>query len=495
MSDNEITHADAYAQAVQNMDALAKKTDAYYSEATGIGTADYDRLKTLRQRRESQIADDELETYYIDSDLAATTVDRLVEDALRQGYEVEFDEDNPDLQEEIVSWAEKKYKVIAELSQARKWARLFGGSGVFYGADNQELLSEPLEPGAQINYLRAYGRSDMDTALWYDRDEDFITGKYGKPSVYRVTTNGGHSTHTATIHESRFAICMGLITTRRRYMERNGWGDSVLNRVLEVLKRFDGAWLATMQLLTDSSVPVYYVKELMSLLESGNLDALITRMRAIDQQKSNLKAIVMDAEGEKYERVAAQLTDVAQVLQIGMIRIASAAQMPVSVLFGQAPSGLNANQEADTRNWYDRVNYERVHHLGPELEAILIMLLSQPDSPTKGRIPEGFKVVFPSIWQSDPVQQATIYQMNATADGIYMANQALSPEEVTIHRSAAANGAFGFPPVDTKSRQDIMKATKDPRDLFREPIDPMADPTPKSKDETKAPSNSVSKKK
>lgn len=451
---------------VENLSRLLdaqQREDYWLNTSTGIGTA-YDRHRNMTQAKAQQITDQELEAYYIDNDIAATVVDRVPEEAMRQGYTVNFDGIEPGQAEAIVKWGESTYNILQHILQARKWARLFGGGAVFMAADNGQELVEPLEPGYDVKYLRPFSRTDLETALWYDDDEDVLTEKFGMPSVYTTTMRTGSAHYRADIHESRFHVFPGVLTTQVRFQENKGWGDSVLTRVIDVLKRFDGSWISVMALLIDSSVPIYKLKDLMSLLESGQLDALIARFRLIDAQKNNMRAVLLDADGESYERVPAEMTDMSSVLQNTMIRMSAAAKLPVSILFGQAPAGLNASPEGDLRNFYDRVDVERKEAVGPSLLHIYTMLLAQKGSPTGGKVPEDLTINFPSLWQTDPVQGATLYQMRATADGIYIANQVVSPEEVAIARSATAE-PFGFPTIDIETRKEILEMLNNPEGL------------------------------
>lgn len=468
-------------------DGLAKIVDYWTNTNTGIGSTTYDRHRNMRQVASVALPDVELETYYVENDIAATVVDRVVLDAMRQGYGVNFEGIGAGQSEEIVRWAESQYKLGSNIVKARQWGRLYGGAGLFIASDNGKELTEPLTPGFKIELLRPYAKPDLDVALWYDDRDDLLTPKFGRPAVFRARARSGGAGYFHTnIHESRFQLFFGIETTTQRFIEQRGWGDSVLMRVIDVLKRFDGSWISIMQLLTDASVPVYKIKELMELLGSGNLDTLMDRLRTIDIQKNNNRPILLDADGESYERVPAQFTEVANILQNAMIRLSAAAQMPVSILFGQAPAGLNATPEGDLRNWYDRVGAERRECLGPALVDVLKLLLAQSDSPTKGKVPDHLEIIWPSLWQSDPVQQATLYQMVATADGIYMANQVLKAEEVAVARAATAS-TFGFPQgINVELRKEILEQLETPEDLVATPNAPATNGLP---DAGKPPSN------
>lgn len=457
----------------RTVDGLARvldglqKSDSWKNTSTGIGNGLYDKHYNMEAVLNARPSDSELEALYLENDLASKIVDRKIDEGLRQGYSLSFDGADNQQEDDIVRWGESRYKIKDTVSQAAKWSALFGGSGIFYGIDDGQELAEPLQDTfSEVKFLRVHPRTELETQIWYNEDADIETNMFGLPAVFKTSIpTGGGGIFLNDIHESRFHIVQGILTTRRRFIENNGWGDSVLGRVRDVLKRFDGSWISIMNLLADASVGVYKIKELMSLLESDQIDALIARFQLIDAQKNNMRSIMLDADGEEYERIRAELTDVASVMQNGMIRVAAAAGQPVSILFGQAPAGLNASPEGDLRNFYDAVDEVRKDDLGPAILEIYKKILMQKDSPTRGKVPENLSVTFPSLWQADPIQAASLYQQIATGDGIYLSNQVYSPEEVAVHRSATSQ-VFGFPKINVEWRQKAVELL-DPSQLLR----------------------------
>ncbi len=135
-----------------NMARNIQKLDSWYSATTGAGTDMYDKFTDYRFRRKEQGLDQsELENMYIESDLAAVVVDRVVDDALRQGYTLKSTDDEYDdeILGEIVKWAEDKYGVTEVTTEARKWARLYGGGGVFVGANGSQ--ASPIKLGTKVH--------------------------------------------------------------------------------------------------------------------------------------------------------------------------------------------------------------------------------------------------------------------------------------------------------------------------------------------------------
>ena len=61
----------------------------------------------------------------------------------------------------------------------------------------------------------------------------------------------------------------------------------------------------------------------------------------------------------------------------GVNRLAQAARIPVTVLVGQAPAGLNATGAADLETWYQECEAWRETTLTPALRQVLRVLLAE----------------------------------------------------------------------------------------------------------------------
>ena len=145
------------ARMVQNM-------DAFISSLTGAGYSD-DKFTSYSFWATNDLDDQTLENLYTDHDIAATIVDRIVRDALRSGYELDWPGASDQQRREVVDWAESTYSLTQEVEQARIYSRLYGGGGVFIGTDG--ALSGLAIQGAPIRFLRAVSSRDLKGDLFY----------------------------------------------------------------------------------------------------------------------------------------------------------------------------------------------------------------------------------------------------------------------------------------------------------------------------------------
>jgi phage-related protein (TIGR01555 family) len=133
-----------------------------------------------------------------------------------------------------------------------------------------------------------------------------------------------------------------------------------------------------------------------------------------------------------------------------MLRLAAAARLPVSLLMGQAPAGMNATGESDIRFFYDQVRAEQ-EALKPKLER-LIKIISANDNAK-------VSIEFPALWQMTDREKAELRRMEAETDRIYLQEGVLLPEEVAIKRFSGGEYA-----IDLTSRAELAHSERNNED-------------------------------
>lgn len=483
MNEKETTQLVGTALKLANMRSAVAVMDGWVNKTTGYGIQGFDKTTDFDFNRRNFLDREKLEALYTDNDLVGTIVDRPVDDALRQGYGLDFDgaSEDPEKVHDIIMWAETTYDVTQELVFALRAARLFGGGGVVYGIDDGRDLEEPAREKSPIMFLRSVDKPEFYALYW---NADPSQQDFGTPATYSWTIPSyvpgrpGEKTQPkqVLVDESRVEPFYGVLSTKRNWIEQRGWGDSVLRRVIDVLTKFDTAWGSIMTLLQDASQGVYKIKGLEEALTSDNIELLQERFQLINLGKSAFKAIALDADGEEYTRIATPLTEMSDVIEKAMLRVASAARMPVTILFGDSPSGIVGEGGGETRNYYDTVKTRQTFDIGPALTRIYTRLLAQPGSPTGGVVPKNLKVWFPSLWQMTPKEEAALYQMQAQADASNVNARILSPEEIAIHR-AHQTTPHGFPRINIDQRRELLEMQRE-AGVMLGPVEPMepADP-------------------
>lgn len=418
---------------LRKLASAVERVDGWANVITGVGTAlgrkgrgsyDYQGAERLGEGM--------LEELYHSDAYAARICEAVPKQALRRSFDVKV---NDATTQTAINDAITRLHVTPRLREAWTWARVFGGGAVLLGCDDGRDPSEPIDETALRRVL--FVTSVTARELWPERWElDPLNERFGEPVIYRLTrVGGGGGMDTSRVHHSRLVRFEGLPTTRSRRITLKGWGESYLQRAHDLLVEWNGAHAAVNDLVQQSSIGVFKMKDLMSMVASDPEGLLAKRMEAMDLARSVARSILLDAEGEAYERVeVGALTGLPDLLDRYSLRLAGALEMPVSILLGREPAGLNATGEADTRAWYDAIDAERETVLKPAVERIVKLLLLSRQGPTSAQVPDGWSIEFPPLWQPTESETATLRKTVADTDAVYLQNGVVTPEEVAKSR-------------------------------------------------------------
>lgn len=351
-------------------------------------------------------------------------------------------EDGREMAEALMAqWEE--LKGLDRFTEALEYARAYGGAGIILGADDgSSNLRKPLNEDniKSVKWLNVLTRTELYPISYYN---DPMAPKYGEPEVYRIqpdstTWNSEKPTPEAMskmveIHESRLILFYGNRTSRRHVLNEQGWGDSVFVRVQDVLRDFDMSWAGAGILLHDFAQAIFKIKGLAEAMAGNEDDLIRERIQMLDYGRSVARAAVLDAE-EDFERKTTNMTGYPEMLEKFSLRLAAAADMPVSLLMGQAPAGLNATGDSDIRFFYDRVKARQNKVLKPALERLFRLMMLAKEGPCEGVEPEQWSIKFNPLWQQTDKEQADTRLAVANTDKIYIDAGVLTPEEVAASR-------------------------------------------------------------
>lgn len=471
------------------------KVDSFVNWWTGLG----DETRDKRLGAETtvyEITQSDAEDLYRGDDLGAVVAEKLPQEMLRKGFEVAVEEDRE--ASENVSKKLGDLGARKALQEALVWARVYGGGAVFLGVDDGVFdLSKPLDPAKVkgVRFLTVFNRWELTAKDYY---ADPLNPKYGSPKTFYLHPlwlNAEASAAGRTnvvIHESRLLIFDGVPVTRRQRIANQGWGDSIYIRVYEVLRDFNMTWSAAANLLTDWAQGIYRIKGLNELLASGDDDALLKRLQLLDRNRSVARAIVLDAgdsttdQPEDFKRETAVLSGVPEILQQFALRLAAAARMPVTMLMGQSPAGLNATGENDAEHFDDQVAALQTEILLPPVRRLVELLFGAKDGPTTGQVPENWNIRFHPLDQLNDKEEADRRLKVAQADQIYLQEGVVTPEEVAVSRFGGDEYNAGGVVIDLEAREKLAaaRAAIPPEDIVNpQPPEPAAaggKPKPKS---------------
>ncbi len=409
------------------------RLDGWQNVLTGLGTS---RDKsTYAEVIPTVLTQQQCENLWKGDDMADLIVTALPGESLREDPTLTIasieDADERAAAVDTVMAALSDLKVKQAIRRGLEYERAYGGAAIYVGAVDGQDPAEPLQLSSlrAIRHLTVFERRQL-TAVSYQ--ENPLLPDYGKPWLYEVQSFSGDGTGQR-VHASRLVVFPGRRVTDRNPTANDGWGESVLSLVWDVLRIFNQAFSGVGYTMMDFSVAIMKVKGLAAIVAANSPEAVATRAQAIELGRSIAKTILLDSE-EEYERKTTNLSGVSDVLSQVSTRLAAAARMPISKLFGQSASGLNATGEGDARNWYDAVAAYQTERVRPAEEQLLKLLFASKSGPTKGIEPENWALKFPALWQPTAKEQAETRKVVAETDAINYDMGLVTSEELRMSR-------------------------------------------------------------
>ena len=233
-------------------------------------------------------------------------------------------------------------------------------------------------------------------------------------------------------------------------------------------------WDSVAHLMTDMSQAVFGMADLHDLIATGQMDLIEKRLEVVDLSRSVARAMLIDSEKESFERKPTPLTGVPDLLDRFMIRMSAAAGMPVTLLFGRSPAGMNATGESDTRAWYNRVEALQGNSLRPRLKRLFRWLLTEGGA----REPDAWDVHFKPLWTPTAKESAEIRHLQAQTDAAYLKEGVVFAEEVALSRFTAQGWSEETELVDPEQRRQLLEAEQDRALEMAENPPPEPEPEP-----------------
>lgn len=405
------------------------RSDGWMNVLNGLGQRGRDKTTGILFRACPCFGPAELDELYRSDGLSKRIIDIVPAEMLRQGWEIDGDPEG-----EILGKFEE-LDVNCKLNQLIQWSRLYGGALCVMGIADGRPLNEPVnvENIKSINWLRVYDRWQI--IINYDYlNLDLNDENYGLPDYYQVTDV--RTGAVFVVHSSRvLRMDWGELPPRLKYWNQ-GWGDSIMVSIYNELKNYGAAFANTAAIMQDFVNGVLKIpglsntfaqscnqsdQELMKRLDFANLSKGVTNMMVLDGE-------------EIYEKLSTNVAGISELLDRFMLAVSSVTGIPITLLFGRAPAGLNATGEADIRNFYDLVKQYQETKLKPVLEKLVYYLFKAEYGPTNGVEPDNWSIQFTPLWQNTEEQEAVMRRTVAETDRIYLETGVLDPNEVAISR-------------------------------------------------------------
>ncbi len=196
----------------------------------------------------------------------------------------------------------------------------------------------------------------------------------------------------------------------------------------QMAKPYVDNWLRTRQAVADLiesfSVSGVYTN-MQGTLQDGGVEAL-KRIELFNVMRSNAGAFALDKDSEEFFNVSTPLGTLDALQAQSQEQMSSVSGIPLIILLGITPTGLNASSEGEIRAFYDWIHAYQESFFRDGLQAVIHFIMLH----LWGEIDEEITFEFEPLWSMTDKEQAEIQKIEAETDQIRIDSGVLDPGEV-----------------------------------------------------------------
>jgi len=389
----------------KNQNELKNSIDSFYqamqgANSPGFGLNRKNDINSLTFNTRTNLVTrhrQALEYLYATNSVVQTFIDVTTDDAFRKGIIIsssELDGDDINLLENYI----KDHNVLNSLKSFRKYAKLFGGSGL--------VINLPQNPMNAIDIDSI--EEDTPVAFYPISKWDFWSTNVNVDPMNAYDAFDFQQSHYVVrgqqIHRSKVMISTGHESPPFLKSSLQGWGISELERFVDPLMRNEKILRALHELIDEAKISVYGIKGLFSsiLSDSAQTNAFVQAMQQLDALKSFTNGLYLDSEHTFEQRELGVLSSVAGIMEQVRIDIAAAARIPSDILYCQSSNGLGSGE--DTVELYNGIVETEREEVRGALNLVIKVLCKK----LFGFIPENLDIEFHSLRVLNSEQEENI---------------------------------------------------------------------------------------
>lgn len=344
-----------------------------------------------------------LSQIYVENGIIQTLIDQPVDDGFRPGFEIKTAQLDPEEIEELEYFAEQN-QVIAQIMQACKWQRLYGGGALLLitGQDpKRPLKAEELKQGEKFRFkaidmwelYNSIQNVNADTDMQLPEEPEFF-------DYYGIK-----------VHCSRVFLLRGKEAPSFVRPRLRGWGMSEVERLIRSINSYLKNQDVVFELLDEAKVDVYRMKGFNAALMNKEGTAHIAkRVQGSNQIKNFQNALTMDIDDE-YEQKQISFSGLGEVLTQIRQGVAADVKMPMTKLFGISAAGFSSGED-DIENYNSMIEGE----IRNKVRFIIVQALQICCQIKFGFVPTDMKIIWKSlrILGADEEEQVKNNQFNRT---------------------------------------------------------------------------------
>lgn len=410
------------------MAAMLSRRDSWTNTTTNLGNASKDaRLASTFQRRTMR-GREEADSLYETDDIFPLIIDRVPEHATRRWISATGTRGKGKRDDDFGRMLLESLEAIdtqAKCFELMRLDRLYGGAVIVLGADDNQKVSEPLRVDRilKVTHLNVLHRWEINPV---DIDQNRLSPTFRQPKFYMTAGAAG----LERIHASRvLRLPVHRCASDLSQTALIGWDLPIIERVFDACRQFGTLFDHVEAMFQDLRQGVYKQKGLAETLGADDgTNEVLNRLSTIALARSEFNMIILDEE-ETYERRSQVPTGLSELMIRSMDRLAAAAEMPLSILFGQAPSGLSTDDESGRRAFYDSIKNKQGRLLRPILNRICEAVIAAKNGPFKGRPPKEWSFEFRPLEEPNEKEDAERRKTETEIDERLITNGIITPAE------------------------------------------------------------------
>ena len=403
------------------------RVDGLVNVLTGMGSR-RDKSQYTTSTPIVFLTQEELENLYSEW-IPKRIIDIVAEQSTRKGFKVLFGGEGAAAEEVVgIEQVIEDLYILENLNLASKNARLFGGAVILLYIDDGRSADQPVD----FRNIRAIESMDV-LDRWQIApviNEDALYD-YSKATHYQIISGDLiRQPQLVKIHKDRILRFDGEWIPYRIRQRNYGWGMSTLQTVYDSFRFYSTGISSAATLLTEFDIFVHKIRGLSSMLAAGKEKDVRDRLVLNDMSKSIYRGYAVDAEKEELDFISRNFGGIGEILEKLRVDIIGASQIPHTILFGESPGGLGSTGRSEERDFTKHLGDYQASHYKRPLQHLMRMIMMSKEGPTKGKVPDSWRVVFNDLFQLNERESADVRARVAAVDGRMVQLGILHPQEV-----------------------------------------------------------------
>lgn len=329
--------------------------------------------------------------------------------------------------------------------------RLYGGNTMILGAFDGQPPDQPLgTPKRPTLFITNVDRYLSYPQTFYD---DPMDPKYGEIETYLVNRPHVHGSDVQRVHETRIIRFDGNYLPPLERIRNFTYGASIIENIFEAVRQFGVANQSGSGILEDFITKKLKIANLSTLLSNEAGESMLLKRIGIMASEISTNNIALYGEDEELEKMGTPVGGLPDMINIFVDIVSAAVEIPKSRFFHNQTGRLGGDAGAsDLRNHYDNMAAYQKNRLRSKLRRFLDIVLA-PLGFEPGEM--GFE--FAPLWQLSEKEMAETRFKVAQTDEVYIRNQVVEPEEVSMSRFAGEGINLDDMNIATKPREEFIK--------------------------------------